>query len=169
MENVANATGRVRHGSPSERLALFFFIPPALDNRSRSSFTFVRPLNSLSFRTICDGRFIRQLDLGKPSKTESRGARKNLEGKEKSTAKIEEFDARARPNLCFGVFFCAVFKNIKGICENLSARFVASSIASNQIYRLSQKIYNFDRNIYHGQAMKPQCRWWIMQESWKSP
>lgn len=113
MENVANATGRVRHGSPSERLALFFFIPPALDNRSRSSFTFVRPLNSLSFRTIRDGRFIRQLDLGKPSKTESRGARKNLEGKEKSTAKIEEFDARARPNLCFGVSFAQCSRILK--------------------------------------------------------
>lgn len=50
MENVANATGRVRHGSPRPTrsffpLLSFFFAPHptrVLDNRSRSSFTFAQ-------------------------------------------------------------------------------------------------------------------------------
>lgn len=56
----------------------FFLLPyptRVFDNRSRSSFSSVRPFNSLTTSLFSDytrGRFTRQLDLGKLSKTESR-------------------------------------------------------------------------------------------------
>lgn len=137
-----------------------------LDNRSRSSFTFVHLLDSLSsdyprWTIYSTARF---REAVKDRMHEMRG-KKLEEGKEESNHERTHESTRYRkhartqkPPATVQIYVLMFFLRSRMLKEygGYLSRFVTSSIASNQIYHLSYEICNFDKNIYR-QPTKSQC------------